>query len=274
MFGTGVFSNCQRMTTIKLGEGLSEIPEGCFTANLLLEEITIPSSVKKIGRDAFNYNMNLKRVTFNEGLKSIGGGAFTTCDLLKVELPSTVTEIGDLSFSNNVNMESFVAGSNLKTIGSGAFVNNVLLQSAALNDGLESIGADAFSGTGLTEVVIPASVKSIGKNVFDLCDELVFIEDRAETPQTLTEDILGEESYDYVELRVPAASVEAYKAADIWSKFSNIVPLSSGVEDIESIGEVRITDIYDINGVRLDAPAPGLNIIRTSDGKVRKVMVR
>ena len=274
MFGTGVFSNCQRMTTIKLGEGLSEIPEGCFTANLLLEEITIPSSVKKIGRDAFNYNMNLKRVTFNEGLKSIGGGAFTTCDLLKVELPSTVTEIGDLSFSNNVNMESFVAGSNLKTIGSGAFVNNVLLQSAALNDGLESIGADAFSGTGLTEVVIPASVKSIGKNVFDLCDELVFIEDRAETPQTRTEDILGEESYDYVELRVPAASVEAYKAADIWSKFSNIVPLSSGVEDIESIGEVRITDIYDINGVRLDAPAPGLNIIRTSDGKVRKVMVR
>lgn len=233
--------------------------------------------MKKIGRDAFNYNVNLKRVTFNEGLQSIGGGAFTTCDLLKVELPSTVTEIGDLSFSNNVNMESFVAGSNLKTIGSGAFVNNVLLQSAALNDGLESIGADAFSGTGLTEVVIPASVKSIGKNVFDLCDELAFIEDRAEAPQTLTEDIFSGDSstsYDYVELRVPAASVEAYKAADIWSKFSNIVPLSSGVEDIESIGEVRITDIYDINGVRLDSPAPGLNIIRTSDGKVRKVMVR
>lgn len=278
LFGKGAFSNCQRMSNIILGEGLTEIPEGCFATNLLLEEITIPSSVKKIGSDAFNYNVSLKSLTFNEGLQSIGSGAFTTCDVLKVELPSTVTEIGDLSFSNNVNMESFVAGRDLKTIGSGAFVNNIYLQKAVLNDGLESIGADAFNGTLLSEVIIPESVTSIGATAFDQCYELKFIEDKANTPQILAEDLFSEEEmYGRVELRVPASSVEAYQSADIWSKFNAIVASSpAGVEILEkeSVEDLRVTDVYNLNGVRIEAPVPGLNIIRTSDGKVRKVMVR
>lgn len=277
VFGKGVFANCQRMSSITLGEGLTEIPEGCFGQNLLVEEVVMPSSMKKIGADAFNYCVNLHHVTLNEGLQSVGNGAFTTCDLLELELPSTVTEIGSLSFSNNVNMEWFKAGEGLKTIGSGSFINNYLLAEVTLNEGLETIGNDAFHGTGLLEVVIPETVTSIGQYAFNMCRDLEFIEDKAATPQVLTADLFNEEEYlGYrdVELRVPAGSVDAYKAADIWCKFNHIIPSETGVEDIEAIGDVRVTDVYNLNGVRIEAPASGLNIIRTSDGKVRKVMVR
>lgn len=278
MFGTGAFSNCQRMSSITLGQGLSEIPEGCFSTNLLLEEITIPSSVKKIGPDAFNYNTSLKTVNLNEGLQTIGDGAFTSCDIRKIELPSTVTEIGELSFSNNVNMESFAAGSGLKTIGTSSFINNVSMQVATLNEGLEAIGSNAFSGTIIPGIVIPRSVTAIGKYAFNQCYDLAFIDNLAETPQTLTEDLFdGVEHLGYsdVELRVPASSVETYKTADIWSKFNKIVPsTTTGIEKAESAVGVHVTDIYNLNGTRRDAPTKGLNIVRTSDGKVRKVMVR
>lgn len=48
----------------------------------------------------------------------------------------------------------------------------------------------------------------------------------------------------------------------------------SGVQAVETAGEVVETARYTLDGRRLDAPAAGINIIRYSDGSVRKVMVR
>ena len=39
-------------------------------------------------------------------------------------------------------------------------------------------------------------------------------------------------------------------------------------------GEAKEVVRYDLNGRRLDAPQRGLNILRMSDGTVRKVMVK
>ena len=50
---------------------------------------------------------------------------------------------------------------------------------------------------------------------------------------------------------------------------------TSGVEEVmTSPGEAKEVARYDLNGRRLDAPQKGLNIIRMSDGTVRKVMVK
>jgi hypothetical protein len=50
---------------------------------------------------------------------------------------------------------------------------------------------------------------------------------------------------------------------------------TSGVEDVVSTPS-NTTEVarYDLKGHRLDAPQKGLNIIRMSDGTVRKVMVK
>lgn len=52
-----------------------------------------------------------------------------------------------------------------------------------------------------------------------------------------------------------------------------LVDPTSGISDITG-GDTNVTSRFDIVGRRIAAPAKGLNIVRTSDGKVKKVLVR
>ena len=74
-------------------------------------------------------------------------------------------------------------------------------------------------------------------------------------------------------LSVPSGSIEAYKAADVWKEFFNIDGEATGIDDVTSgAGKAAIKSIYDLNGRQHQGR--GLNIVRMSDGTVRKVMVR
>jgi len=122
-------------------------------------------------------------------------------------------------------------------------------------------------------------VTEIGENAFawcyDLADVYCFAED---VPTT------GELAFDYTDissatLHVPAASVEKYQTIVPWSGFGTIVALTD--EDIaNAIEEVKAskatTEIarYDIHGRKLNTPQRGINIIRYSDGKAKRVVVK
>ena len=119
----------------------------------------------------------------------------------------------------------------------------------------------------------------IGENAFawcyDLADVYCFAED---VPTT------GELAFDYTDissatLHVPAASVEKYQTIVPWSGFGTIVALTD--EDIaNAIEEVKAskatTEIarYDIHGRKLNTPQRGINIIRYSVGKAKRVVVK
>ena len=79
-------------------------------------------------------------------------------------------------------------------------------------------------------------------------------------------------------LHVPASALEAYKTTKPWSDFGTIVPLTDdeidAVEDVQAAGVATETDRYDLQGHRTTAPQRGINIIRMSDGTVRKVLVK
>ncbi len=73
---------------------------------------------------------------------------------------------------------------------------------------------------------------------------------------------------EYATLHVPAESVNAYKAADPWKNFKEIVALteSDPKPDATGINVVwKTVDnkavIYDLNGVRQSEPKKGINII-------------
>lgn len=65
---------------------------------------------------------------------------------------------------------------------------------------------------------------------------------------------------------------------DAWVTNTNSVILydeTAGIEGIQSAGAEGVETVrYNVNGVRLDAPAKGLNIVKYSDGTVRKEMVK
>ena len=71
-------------------------------------------------------------------------------------------------------------------------------------------------------------------------------------------------------LLVPEGSIDAYKAADVWKEFFNIEP--TGINRVEA--DASAAEWYSINGQRSSSARKGLNIMRTADGKTRKVIIR
>lgn len=114
IIGEGAFSHCDKLKSIKFGNGIEKIgsqndDEGCFfTYCTELEEIEFPPSLKYLGQNAFYGCKNLKRVRFNDGLMVIDKDAFNYCTNLKeVTLPYSLQEIGWHNFSctEKINMK-------------------------------------------------------------------------------------------------------------------------------------------------------------------------
>lgn len=86
---------------------------------------------------------------------------------------------------------------------------------------MTEIGSDAFSGcSGLTSVVIPASITEIGNSVFEGCVKLTEIYDLNLTPQTLGENTFGKVPENAI-VFVPKGRVKAYSAAEGWTHFTD-----------------------------------------------------
>ena len=145
LFGASAYNEAAAIS-INYGTGESQTVTCHIPATL--EKITIkPQGEYKIPACAFNgFNMPTQ-IVLDGNITEIGAYAFAkNTQLTKIELPASVTKIHDGAFSgatklNNVNFASLTA--------------------------LSEIGDSAFSGTALTEVVVPATVKVIGNNAFE-----------------------------------------------------------------------------------------------------------
>ncbi len=73
---------------------------------------------------------------------------------------------------------------------------------------------------------------------------------------------------------VPQGTETDYFLADVWGEFVNIVEYeATGVDKTKTSTDVEEVSRYSVNGQRLSAPTKGLNIVKYSDGSVKKVAV-
>ena len=92
-------------------------------------------------------------------------------------------------------------------------------------DGVDGIDRLAFSGcTGLTEITIPENVSWIRFDSFCDCTGLTAVTVKATTPPVYETYNYAFSNYD-IPLYVPAESIEAYRTADVWANFTNILPI-------------------------------------------------
>jgi len=90
------------------GKPVSTIKSGVFEANLQLEEIVIPESVRIIESRAFYGCEKLTKLDLGS-VEEIGEEAFANCsNLQEIVIPSNVKQIGEAAFSNCVKLEKVV----------------------------------------------------------------------------------------------------------------------------------------------------------------------
>jgi hypothetical protein len=80
----------------------------------------------------------------------------------------------DLGTPNILSL-SFAGGSVCKVIGEGAFTEQYNITTLSLPSGLTHIGANAFAGTGVRELIIPQEVVEIGNGAFYCCESLTTV---------------------------------------------------------------------------------------------------
>ena len=128
----------------------------------------------------------------------------------------------------------------------------------------------------MTSIIIPNSVASIGKYAFRGCTGLTSITSKNTTPP-----VCGSYAFKSVDVNipliVPQESVSLYMTASEWKYFKNILGQDmSGVEDTFTDNGEELIEVarYDANGKSIAAPVKGVNIVRYSNGTVKKVLVK
>ena len=172
-----------QITGLDLGQNVTLIGNYAFYNCDNLESATIPAAVTKIGSSAFNDCDNLKVVDLSNttSLLTIGNSAFNGCyNLESATIPSTVTSIGDNAFKNCSSLATVEISDNasLTSIGKYAFYGCNTLATIDLSKAtsLDEIGQEAFYDCdALTSITIPASVTTMGNQVFYNSDYLPII---------------------------------------------------------------------------------------------------
>ena len=150
--------------------------------------------------------------------------------LTSITIPDSVTSIGVSAFSNCTSLTSITIPNSVTSIGQNAFNNCTSLTSVTIPDSITSISDSTFYNCkGLTSITIPDSVTSINGSAFAFCSNLTSATVEPETPPALVGGDIFYGVGKSLVIYVPAASVDAYKSAAIWSNHaSKIQAIPSG----------------------------------------------
>lgn len=193
-----------------------------------------------------------KQYTKND---TLGNWTFAWCkSLTTVIIPTSIAAIGRGTFYYCSNLATIDIPSNVTEIGSSAFVNCSSLKS----------------------MNIPSSVKSIGGSAFENCTELTSI--YMYSTEFLTIGFIGEEAFkgcnaNNCTVYVPKGTLDAYSKSK-FNYFKNIVEFEATSINKTTSNGVKEISRYNSNGQQLTTPIKGINIIKYSDGSIRKVIVK
>ena len=127
-----MFRNCSSLKTIEIPNGITSIPEFCFSGCESLTDIKFPSSLQVINDNSFSYCTNLRVLQIPEGVTKICNDAFFGCSLSEIQLPSTLEIVGGWAFGLG-DVKEIILPIALKEIGSCAFDDTQLESVTCLN---------------------------------------------------------------------------------------------------------------------------------------------
>ena len=281
--GGRCFSGCGSLAYVKIGAGVCVISEGTFGNCKSLPEITIPKTVDSIGNDVFYGCTSLADVTIADReteLKLGSNGSnpmFSSCPLKSVYIGGNITygttaDDGYSPFYRNTSLESVRITDRETEISENEFYGCTSLKSVSMGDGIDTIGRYAFSGcSALESFSFGTGLKSIGDEAFSDCTGMKKLVSKTAVPPVCGPQALDDINKWECTLYVPQESLDAYKSAAQWKEFFF---LETGIKDAVKVSSATESARYSTDGTRLASPQKGINIIRMSDGTVKKVLVK
>ena len=183
-------------------------------------------------------------------------------------------------------------------------------QTAVIEDGVEEIYYVFYEAANLKSVTLPKTLKIIGDNCFNGCKNLNMVvapaqleqievqtfwnclelkdfyclgntpplvlrkgEDSASANHTFANLFGNNLSPLACTLHVPTGTMQAYKNAPVWKEFGNIVEDANTGISSTTCTSIEPIDYFAVDGVKT-SKRHGLNIVRYSNGIVKKVIIK
>lgn len=300
-FGSNVFSNSGFKKVI-VPPHVKEL-KGAFNEANNLVEVVLNDELERLD-GTFDYCENLQKVTFDKSLKFIGDASFRNTGLIEVDIPDNVEHLGFVAFAfctklkkvhlgkgikslraysetwtpekavegsifyGDTDIEEVIINGEIEDFGEATFESVYKLRAMPKCNSVKIIGRQCFRNTFLKELIIPASVDSIGKMAFDLSpflseqdDDYSLIRCEAVVPPTMGESAFQQRILQNRTLWVPKGSLTAYQQADGWKEFKDIQEFDPVGIAAPSQAEGTTTKVYNLQGSKVLNPGKGLYII-------------
>lgn len=184
--GVGAFIGCESLKKLNIPKGTKNIGRRAFwnTAwladqqtknplvivnNILVDgsnftgkDLVIPNSVREISGMAFFQNSYIETVVMPDSVRKVEYWVFLDCKELKsVKLSANLETVNHSMFEDCSNLSEIELPDGVKEIGYEAFSGCTSLKTLLIPDTVETIYEGAFYDCGLSEIVVPASVKTV-----------------------------------------------------------------------------------------------------------------
>lgn len=236
------FRGCKEVTSVKMPLSIKRIGQYAF-AGTGIKSITIPQNCREIDSYAFWIDclQNIYVDENNPFFCSYQSGLFDKRMTVFYKMPAECSQ------------EVFEIPEGVKVLN---------------NASLESFKAHTLD--------IPSTIENFGMYQFASCPNLkAMIVRLVDAPESIRMRQNDKGFQKNCTLYVPAESISKYKEEEWWSGFKEIksieeyTPVETITADTKNAAPVAI---YDLKGNKVETPSKGINVVRYSDGKSKKVV--
>ncbi len=158
--GKSAFNGCSSLTSVDIPENVNFIDESAFSGCSSLTSIALPYLLKAGASSMFNNCTSLESIDLG-GVKTFKSSMFSGCTALESFVFPEGSVAANSMFKGCTKLSSVTLSDDMTSIPESMFSGCTALKSIDLKN-VTSIGASAFSGTGITELTVPSTITSNG----------------------------------------------------------------------------------------------------------------
>ena len=274
--GGSCFEYCSSLTSISLPESLTSLGVRCFYDCISLANVHLSSDKISLGNVCFSVCCRLTSIDLPYGITSLVDWCFSDCSsLTKISLPERLTSLGGECFEGCSSLKTISLPSGITSLDYSCFKDCSSLIEVSLPSGITSLGDWCFLGcSSLKSINLPESINSLGSSCFSGCKGLASVYVYAEQLPTMGYTVFENCDADNCILYVPKGTIDMYRQSD-FGYFKNIVELdATGINNPMTSTNLKEVSRYTVNGKRLTTPTKGVNVVKYSNGMVKKELVK